>query len=686
MSNLTGLERLLKPKSIAVVGGDAATEVIKQCQSVSFDGEIWAVNPNRRVLNGVPCFAKVADLPCVPDASFIAAPPQASIEIVRELAALGAQGAVCYTAGFAESGEEGVKLQAQLREAAGDMTIIGPNCHGFLNYFDGVALWPDHHGGKRVERGVALVLQSGNIGINLSMQQRGLDLGYVISVGNKLSLGFEDYIDFLLEDPRVSAIGLHIEGIENIHEFSIAAIKALKAGVPIVAIKTGGSSRGAEITMSHTASLAGPDKLYTALFKRLGITRCNSLSEFLETLKFLSIVGVLPESTLGSLSCSGGDASMVADYAESLQIEIPLLSDKSVEDIRRVLGSKVQLNNPLDYHNYAWGNYEKINACFSAMLGNKFGCTILVLDYPISEDNQTENWEITERALIDAVAETRQRAVIVSTLVETLPASARRRLLAAGVAPMQGLQECLFAIRAAAMIGLAQANVEKILAVQKPNAICGSVTSLNEWQSKTALAEFGLAIPQGEVCSASETVALAEALEFPVVVKAVSEKISHKSQIGAVAVNLHNKESVQRACQSMSDKCDRFLVEKMIGPSIAEILIGVSRDPTFGLTLLLGAGGTLVELMDDTVSLLLPLQRQDIHAALLSLKVRQLLSTIDEGENAHVDAIIDAVEAVIAYCSANNASLAELDINPLIVTPNGVIVVDAFIRKNIDIS
>ena len=682
MNRKTALERLLKPRTVAVFGGNDAGEVIGQCRAAGFDGEIWAVNPNRRELHGVPCFAAVADLPAAPDASFVAAPPQATVEIIRDLAALGANGAVCFASGFAETGAEGARLQEQLREMAGDMAIIGPNCHGFLNYLDGVALWPDQHGGQRVDRGVALVLQSGNIGINLTMQQRGLDLGYVISIGNKSSLGLHDYIEMLLDDPRVTAIGLHIEGIDNIYEFSAAALKALRAGVPIVAMKTGHSSRGAEINMSHTASLAGADKLYSALFQRVGIARCETLPQFLETLKFLSIVGVLPDNTLGSMSCSGGEASIIADCAESLQLEMPALSDESAAELRNILGPKVHVSNPLDYHTYAWGSYKKLNSCFCAMLRNRFDCTMLVLDYPLTETPAAENWEITERALIDAAAATGQRAVIVATLPETLPAVARARLLAAGIAPMQGLDECLLAIRGAATIGQAQRNVEKILPVQQPEPICGSVTTINEWDSKAELAEFGLTIPAGQLCAASETVEIAEALGFPVVLKAVSSEISHKSEVGAVAVNLHDSDAVHEATQSMMPHCHRFLVEKMVGPTITEIIIGVSRDPTFGLTLLLGAGGTLVELLDDTVSLLLPVQRQEIHAALKSLKVAQLVAAYRGGACGDFDAIIDAVEAVAAYAHANNASLVELDINPLIVMPHGVMAVDAFIRKD----
>lgn len=682
MSTNDALKRLLAPKTIAMFGGDDAAEAINQCRTVGFDGEIWPVNPGRPELRGIPCFETVADLPSAPDASFVAAPPAASVEIIRDLAARGAGGAVCYASGFAEIGDQGSELQDQLREACANMAVIGPNCHGFLNYLDGVALWPDQHGGERVDHGIALVTQSGNFGINLSMQQRGIDLGYVITIGNKSCLGLHDYIEFLIADPRVTAIGLHVEGIEQIHEFSLAAINALKVGIPIVAIKTGRSARGAEINMSHTASLAGEDRLYAALFRRLGIARCNTVMQFLETLKFLSGVGVLPCNTLGSMSCSGGEASLIADCADSVGLDMPSLSDESATELKDVLGPRVPLSNPLDYHTYAWGNHAKLKDCFSAMLRNRFACTMLVLDYPPRANSDTGNWEIAEQALTDAIAATGERAVIVSTLPETMPSDVRARLKAAGITPMQGLEECLFAIRAAAAIGQTQRDAGNILPVVEPAPIQGELVTLDEWQSKEELSRFGLQVPDGRLCDAGETVAAAEALGFPVVLKAVSSDIAHKSDVGAVAVNLGNEEAVAGATAMMVKDFDCFLVEKMAGTTVAEIIIGVSRDETFGLTLLLGAGGTLVELLDDTASLLLPVQRHEIEVAIGTLKIAKIIDSYRGGQKGDFDAIVKAVIAVAAYAVENNDSLAELDVNPLIVLPEGAIAVDAYVRKS----
>ncbi len=665
---------------MAVFGGDSAAEVVRQCKAIGFDGDIWAVNPKRKELAGMACVASLDDLPGVPDASFIAAPPQASLQIVRDLAAKGAPGAVCFAAGFAETGAQGAALQQALREAAGDMAIIGPNCHGFLNYLDGVALWPDEHGGQRTGQGVAIITQSGNIGINLTMQRRGLDVAYVISIGNNSTLHMHEYIDTLLNDSRVTAIGLYIEGLQDVTGFSGAAIRAMQKGVPIVALKSGRSSRGAEITMSHTGSLAGSDRLYAALFARLGIARCNTVSQFLETLKFLSVVGALPNNTIGSMSCSGGEAAIVADNAEMLGLPTPGFRDSSIVKLQALLGSNVDVSNPLDYHLYVWGDYDKLSACYAEVLGNEFACTLLVLDYPPGDDNDDEKWQIAERALLAAVAKTQQRAVIVSSLPETMPEIVRDRLKSAGIAPMQGIEDCLFAIHAAAGIGAVQRNVVNILPVAEPARASGDSTMLDEWDSKQALAGAGVSVPSGKVCNQDETVTCANSLGYPVVLKALSAQLAHKSEAGAVAVGLNDAVAVQKATDRMAADFDRFLVEQMVEPAVAELIVGINRDDTFGLTLLVGTGGTMVELLDDTVSLLLPVQREEIKAAVASLRAGALIHGYRGGPAGDLDAVLDAIEAIARYAEANSDTLIELDVNPLIVTPDAAVAADALIR------
>ena len=307
---------------------------------------------------------------------------------------------------------------------------------------------------------------------------------------------------------------------------------------------------------------------------------------------------------------------------------------------------------------------------------------MLVLDYPPQAASDSANWEIAEQALTDAVAATGERAVIVSTLPETMPADVRARLKAAGITPMQGLEECLFAIRAAVMIGRTQNQADQVLPVMEPAPIHGDVATLDEWQSKADLAKFGLRIPDGKLCNRDETSHAAEALGFPVVLKAVCADVAHKSDVGAVVVNLGNAKAVADATATMAETFDRFLLEKMAGPTVVELIVGVSRDETFGLTILLGAGGTLVELLDDTTTLLLPVQRHEIVAAIRALKVARLIDSYRGSGAGDFDAVVDAVTTIAEYAVQNSSELAELDVNPLIVLSEGAIAVDAYIRKS----
>jgi acyl-CoA synthetase (NDP forming) len=678
------LRRLLAPRHVAVFGGGAAAEVVRQCRKLGFAGEIWPVHPRHQFLEGLPCYPDVAALPTAPDASFIAVPRQGTIEVVGALAARGAGGAICYASGFAEVGGEGIALQQQLVTAAGDMALLGPNCYGMLNYLDGVALWPDQHGGQRLARGVAIVTQSGNIGLNLTMQTRGLPLACLITVGNKAGASIEAIIDALLLDPRISAIGLHIEGLDDVAAFSRVALQALRQRVPLVALKAGSSALGAQITMSHTSSLAGPDALYQALFQRCGVARVHDLAGLLETLKLLHVHGALPGRRIVSASCSGGEASLVADLAQARGLDMPALPAPAHQRLHAVLGNKVNVANPLDYHTYIWGDLAAQTECFAGLLDCRFDAHLLVLDFPRQDRCTSASWQTTVDAFVAAHEGHGARGLVVSSLPEGLPESVASQLLARGLAPMQGLADCLDAISHAAHIGQAQAGVTQArpLATLVPRA-AGRARLLDEASAKQALARFGLPVPKSRVLDRTQALPFAAALGYPVVVKAVAPTLAHKTEAGAVRLNLMNAAEVEAALAAMAPLSDQFLVEQMVRGALAELLVGVQHDPQFGLTLTLGAGGVFVELLRDSVTRLLPLSRAELLQALQGLAMWPMVTGYRGRAAGDVEAVLDAIEAIIAYATAHADRLLELDVNPLLVLPQGqgVLAVDALIRQ-----
>ncbi len=676
------LERLLRPRSIAVVGGRAAEAVIRQCRKLGFGGPIHAINPERAELAGVPCLARVRDLPEPPDAAFLGIGREATVAAVAELAASGAGGAVAYAAGFAEVAD-GRALEQRLVEAAGEMALLGPNCYGLLNLLDGVALWPDEHGARAVERGVALVSQSGNIAITLTMQERGLPVAAVVSVGNQAQLGVHDLIDLLADDPRITALGLYLETVADPAGFARVALKCAARRLPVVALKAGRSDAGARTALSHTRSLAGRDALIDVFFRRYGIARVETLADLLETLKLLHVHGPLPGRRIGSLSCSGGDAAMVADLAAATGLELPPLPEASRAVLADVLGPRVAIANPLDYHTYIWADRLRMRGCFAAMLGAGFDATLLVLDWPRPGENDLAAWDLAAEAMTLAAGATGGRALVVSSLPETLPRPARERLMAAGVAPMQGLPECLRAIGTAAWLGEAWAGMATqlpSLPAPAPAPRAGPEPApLPLRAARRLLADAGVRLPPGEVVPIADAAAAAARLGFPVAVKSAG-RIAHKTEAGGVALNLRSVDEVATAARSMAGLGDEVLVERMLPPPIAELIVGIDVDPQFGPHLLIGAGGTRAELWRDVALLLLPAAPAEIEDALRTLRIWPQLQGWRGAPAADVDAVVDAACRIGALAQDPQAQVLELDVNPLFVYPDGAIAADALIR------
>jgi acyl-CoA synthetase (NDP forming) len=674
------LRRLLTPRHIAVIGGREAAEVIRQCRRIGFTGPLWPVHPYRESIEGLCCFRDPDALPEAPDAAFIAVPREATISTVAALARRGAAGAVCYASGFAEVGAAGRVLQQRLVEAAGELAIIGPNCYGVLNYLDGAALWPDQHGGRRIDSGVAIITQSGNLGLNLTMQRRSLPLAYLIAVGNAAGAGVPEIIEALLDDPRVTAIGLHLEGLHDVAAFSRAAVKAHARRVPLVVLKAGSSELGAAVTVSHTSSLAGRDALYDALFARLGIARVHDPASLLETLKFVGIHGGLRGTRIVSGNSSGGEATLVADLAQPRGVLLPPLPDGVRQRLRDVLGERVTIGNPLDYHTYIWGDLTAQTECFTALLSTGFDMHLLTLDLPREDRCSAQDWDTTLEAFIRARRATGAPASVVSSLPEGLPERVGARLLAEGIAPMQGLVTCLDAVRAAATIGAAYSR--EVAALPPVPSIVEGARTLDEWQGKRTLAAIGVPVPEGRLVTAGEAVPCADKLGYPVVVKAVSATLAHKTEAGAVALNLAGPDEVAAAVARMADLAPRFLVERMARDAVAELIVGVCHDPQFGPALTIGSGGVLVELVHDTVTLLLPVTRAEIRDALATLRAWHLLTGYRGRPRGDIDAVVEAVAAIARYAGSRADTLHELDVNPLLVLAqgHGVLAADVLIR------
>lgn len=678
------LDRLIRPKTIAVFGGREARRVIEQCDLMGFAGEIWPVHPTQESVLGRRCYRSVAELPDAPDAAFVGVNRTLTVDIVRDLSARGAGGAVCYASGFSEAVSEladGAQLQQALVAAAGVMPIVGPNCYGMINGLDGALLWPDQHGIVRTERGVAILTQSSNIAINLSMQKRGLPISYLMTAGNQAQTGLSDLARAVLEDPRVTAVGLHIEGFGDIRSLEALAARARELKKPVIALKVGKSEQAQHAAISHTASLAGGDAVAEAVLDRLGIGRVTTLPELIETLKLLHVVGPLESNAISSMSCSGGEASLMADAAVGLNVEFRALKAEQLPALRASLGQMVTLSNPLDYHTFVWGDLARQTEAFTAMFAGGYALNLLVLDFPREDRCDGADWMITVSAVAAAARQTGARAGILATLPENMPEAIAEQLIEAGIVPLCGISEALAAADIASGIADAWTRPQP-LPLLSARTEAGEMETLSEAAAKAELAAAGLAVPHGKTAAtANEAADYAEQLGFPVALKALG--IEHKSEAGAVKLNLWDRNAVRDAADGMAHVAHGFLVERMIERPLAELIIGAVRDPVVGLTLTVGAGGILVELLEDSIVLPLPVTKAEVLERISRLKVRKLIEGYRGSAGSNLEMVADAVVSAAEYVVKNAARLEELDINPLMVLPEsrGVVAADALIRR-----
>jgi len=650
---------------------------------MGFAGELWPVHPTLDEVLGRRCYRSVSDLPSPPDAAFVGVNRISTVEIVRSLSAAGAGGAVCYASGFSEAVAEladGSDLQQALVGAAGDMPILGPNCYGFINGLDGALLWPDQHGMTRVERGVAILTQSSNIALNLTMQARGLPIAYVVTSGNQAQTSLSDIACGLLSDSRVTALGLHVEGFGDKAALERLAATARQTKKPVVVLKVGKSDQARQATLSHTASLAGGDAVADAVLARLGLGRVETLPALLEALKLLHVAGPLQGAAISSMSCSGGEASLISDAAIGRAVTFRDLEPMQLPRLRGILGDMVALSNPLDYHTFVWGDRARQTEAFTAMFEGGYDLNLVVLDFPRADRCEAADWVTTADAVTAAASATGALAGILATLPENMPEAVADRLIAEGVVPFCGIDETLIAAEVAAGIGHAWRKPPS-LPLLDVASVEGAIETLTEADAKTELDLAGLRTPKGRVAgSPLQAADCAERLGFPVVLKALG--VAHKTEAGAVALNLKDAKAVSEAASKMA-ATDGFLVEKMIDRPVAELIVGASRDPVFGLSLTLGAGGIFVELLEDSVILPLPTTRSEISEAISRLKIAKLIEGYRGRPKGDLEATVTAVARAADYVVMNAARLEELDINPLMVLPegHGVTAVDALIRR-----
>lgn len=662
---MSRLDRLLRPRHIAVFGSGWARNVIEQCARMGFAGPVWPVHPTHDEIGGLRAFRSLADLPEPPDATFVGVNRHATLGVVGELAEMGAGGAICFASGWTEAGESG--LQDQLVAAAGAMPILGPNCYGVINYLDGALLWPDQHGGTRVDRGVALISQSSNIVINLGMQQRALPVAYVACVGNAAVVGLAELTGALLDDPRVTAVGFYIEGIDDAPGLARLAEEARAAGKGLVAIKSGKTELSRTAAASHTASLAGGGAASSAYLRQIGVAEVNTPAELVETLKIFHTHGPRIGKRICSLSCSGGEAGLVADLAAPIGIDFPPVPQPTHDRLRAVLGEIPTISNPLDYHTFIWGDGPKTTEVFTAML-EAYDAGIYIIDTPRTDRCDDYWYEPALEAIVSAQETTGHVALPVCSLPENFGEARAVSMRDRGVSVLMGLETGLAAIRAA-QTPPGRPGWRPVPALPPRES-----RLLSEAEGKALLAGAGVAVPRAvSAATLEELRAGAGGLKAPLALKGLG--FAHKTEAGAVRLGLSTLEG-----EGEMPGATGYLAEEMVTGIVAEALLGLRRDPVYGATLTLGMGGVTAEVLADTVTLVLPAGRDEVLDALRRLRLWPLLDGYRGRPRADVGALADMALRLAARL-LDDDTIEEIEINPVLLREQGAVAVDALVRR-----
>ncbi len=683
--------RLINPSQIAFIGGSDAEIAINEAKRRGFRGSIWPVNPKRDYIAGYKCYKSVIDLPYGPDAVFLAIPASKIINTVVELNSINAGGIVCYSAGFKEIGKNGLYLEQQLIKSLEDMVLVGPNCYGIINYLDKSALWPFAHGGFCPGFGAAIITQSGMLSSDITMNQRSLPLTHMISLGNQASLKNTDFISYLINKKEVRAFGLHVESIENISEFELTAKKAIEAQKPIVVLKTGKSKIGATLTKSHTGSIAGSDKVYNSFFEKLGIITVNTPSELIETLKFICISGIPEGRECSAFTCSGGGAAMVADIGDTLDIKFSKIPKNSINKISSLLPEIATISNPLDYTTPIWGQKKITKPLFNEVIKSlKPDFSILIQDYPLQGLDETKIYYLNDAiGFSEVISKQKIPGAIISTISENIDSETREKLITHGVAPLQGIGDGLVAINKVINWFKKKKNInKKLIFKSKKIEKLRNISFLDEFEAKKILLSKNILIPNSIKSSSIKVLKKAKEIGYPIVLKALSKDLIHKTEHSAIKTNIINEMKLKKALDDMKSNLhknfpnfntDNFLIERMEPEPICELVVGIKRDKVFGIIVTIGAGGIFVELFKDFKIMVGSVTQKEIMDNLMSLKISTILTGYRGSKKTNINNIVQFINTLLSLMKDPTLKITEIEINPVFVYENHVKAIDAVI-------
>ncbi len=672
------LQAILNPASIAVVGAsnDPAKltgRPIAFLQKQGFAGPIYPINPRYEEIAGLKSYADIADLPEAPDLGLVLVGAHRVIDAVRDLAARGTKAAVVLASGFGEAGEEGRKRQEALREAAGEMRILGPNTIGLVNLTDSIPMTAS--GAMEVDDfpagRIALLSQSGGIlGSLLSRAvARGIGFSKLVATGNEADLEVSDFLEALAEDDATQVIALYLETIRNVAKFRAAAAKAVAAGKSIVAYKVGRSESGARSAVSHTGALAGADEVYDALFKQLGIIRAQTFADLLDIPAALAQGRKMKSNRVAIVTSTGGAATVVADNVGLSGLEMPAPDKETADKLIALELKEAELDrNPIDV-TLAGLRPDLFRAILKILVESPSYDAIVV----VVGSSSIAQPDLVAQPVLESLALTDKP--ILAYVSPDAP-NIVRTLNGQGIPAFAAPESCASALQSlASKTGASQGGASNARDVDCSDIAPGS---LNEAEAKKLFARFGVSVTREVTAETPEKAAeMAKDFDGPVVIKILSNEILHKSEVGGVALNI-DPADVGGECEAMltrvraatDARIDGFLVQEMVKGGV-EMILGFNRDPQLGAYALLGAGGVTTELYKDAAIRLLPLDRKSARDMIDEIKAGALLKGFRGSPKADIEALIDTMVAFSAMAETLDGRLNEAEINPVFVLPEG---------------
>lgn len=699
------LQPLFRPQSIAVIGASEkpgpGLQVIENLHQLGYTGKILPINPKYAQIAGHPCYpsltaAKEAGEGV--DMVAILLGRERIIPVLEEAAHVGAKAAWAFAAGFGELDDTGKELEKKLIEVCRDNHIhfVGPNCVGYLNPSIGAGTY-SAPAPAVIRRGhIGMVAQSGYLSIAVANSQRDLGFSLLVSTGNESLIDCTDVMSYMLEDPETHVIMAFVEQFRSPEKLKAVAKRSREVGKPIIFIKVGRSEMAQRATSAHTGALAGSDRVQDALFKKLGLIRVDDLDEMFETAILLSsLTHRLPKGNgVFAVTLSGGVISLMADVGEDISLRFPAWSDAGREKVKSLLSSYSNVNNPLD----AWGSgriEEFYETCLlTAAAEDTADIVVVVQDVPGGmAERQVQQYSIVARAAVEAAKKIDKPIVMINNASTGFHPEIKRILDEGGVPLLQGTRESLKAI--ANLVAFGTYRPDSAVppdTARFPALPAHTAKGLTEYQSKQVLRQYSIPCTREILCADAEAcVQAAEKLGYPVVMKVMSPQILHKTEAKVIAIGLAAPEEIRAQYPLLMQNAKAFapaaqidgmLIQEMAGKPVAEVILGITQDPQFGPAVVFGSGGILVEVMKDSAIGIPPLTREAALSMIRSTKGCKLLTGFRGRPKADIGALADALVQVSLLAAEGADKIAALDINPLLIYPEGqgVLAVDALLE------